>query len=190
MLYAQTVSPADRYEGSPEVALDEPAGITWRNQAASPNVAPAGRAGERPQVRRFIIRRAPGALEAPGELDIWRELDRETLDGPARIIVRRQRIDDMAPRGGEWLDEGRDDHHRDHHDDSDEGVQAYDEGAHHGRYPGSGDVLAQGPCCSGGMITETITTTTTYHAGAEDEAVHERARPHRKVRIIKRKLRR
>jgi hypothetical protein len=225
---AQTVSPPGRYERTLRAPAAAPAGISWRDRSATPGLAPAARpappeadeideAG--PQVRRFVIRRQPGAMSSgPNEIDIRRALEREDMEGPARVIILRKRRDDSDSHhpdinhheemGGHHGD--KDSYHRgmgpDHGGSEDEGFDAYgdddDYGSYHDdrgdfggsdyppEYSAEGHAPAQGPCCSGGMITETITTTTTYPPTVERHVVHKQVRVHGPARTYKRKLRR
>ncbi|HEX8444222.1 MAG TPA: hypothetical protein VF631_11310 [Allosphingosinicella sp.] len=270
---AQTVSPADRYEGTPEVPLKKPAtaaqagkapapiaqptapaaptppaGITWRNQAApAPSMAPVGpsaapqpivtqrtvtppppmmvsparraeavppplpippRASQLPPPpRSFVIRRQGGSTgEGPAQFEIRSEMDEHMADGPARVIVRRhregpmvhgpdrvivrRRMGDLRDHPGEWDREDVDGPmYEDHR--GDEGEHGWDDRdvTYPVGHPGGGHGYASGPCCSGGMITETITTTTTYPPTVEERVVHHETRSHPPRRLYKRKLR-
>lgn len=196
-------------------AASPPAGITWRNQAAAPPLA-VDRGDRDPRVQRFVIRRGPDDV-AEDSRDVL--IRRDGMASPTHVIVRRERLDDMDDSdrhrtdemgghhddmdshhgliGGhhgddglgedEWIDEGREamayDDHADGHD------RGFEEQVHYG----SGDLAsdyAQGSCCSGGMITETITTTTTYSPTVEERASYQHVAEHKPVRTFKRKLRR
>lgn len=257
--FAQTVSPPEENEGTPQVALKKPArtapqtstapvppaGITWRNQAApAPVVAPSAsapmsRAAPPPPPavvrpvaplpapplarsplraeaappppplplpraggpglpnQHFVIRRRAGEVPgAPADIIIRRDMDGGLMlgpdHGPARVVVRRERMGDMDYHG-DWAGEGHDGPAYEEHD----GHGGYEEEGHWGDgeesypagHPGYQQGYAYGPCCSGGMITETITTTTTYPPTVEERVVHHQTPSHPPRRTYKRKLR-
>jgi hypothetical protein len=138
---------------------------------------------------------------------------REPEAGPTRIIVRRERYQDMAsghddggphhremgghyegmaghhgdigPSRDEWIDEGRDDLDDGYIDDR---YSGWDGREDNDSFDGPAYGYAPGPCCSGGMITETITTTTTYPPTMEERVSYEHVATHKTVR--RNKLRR
>lgn len=169
---------------APPAPPEPPAGISWRNQAvAQPIVIDRGDGGSRFQ--RFVIRRERHDEDA----DDRRNQDLSAHgDGDDSLHDYMGGYDgDTGPYQDEWIDEGRED-------------LAYDDGAdhyvgrpehyNHHRPSGPAYGYAQGPCCSGGMITETITTTTTYPPAVHERVSYGHVAEHKPVRIGKRKMRR
>lgn len=161
---------------SPPVAAQ----AAWAGAEASP---PPRTGAEPREVRRFVIRRAPdGMMGDVREFELRR--GSEMAGAPARVIIRRRGDHDDfdGPGRGEWSDDGQPSFHHDDHEDEPAFEDDWDEdrrdfGGHHGdapRHHGHVPDYGYGPhgaCCSGGMITETITTTTTYPATVERQVV-------------------
>lgn len=171
---AGALSPALAFAPAPPAPPAPPAGITWRTDAPRPAYVP-------PAIRIP----APAMRHHP---DVADEHDR----GPHGGDMKRyhDEVDaeyrDAADYGDdEWIDESRDGYAD--YDDNDRDV-ADDRAYHHAQRAPVYD-YAQGPCCSGGMITETITTTTTYPPTVEERTAHRAVRHDRPMRKVKRRLR-